>query len=365
MSVRSHPFVTGCLAWGREFGQRLIAVRVVESSIVLAAQAFLALFPLVIVITALIPSGASNGLARELRNRYGLSGLSDSATHQLLAERTAVQQSLSAFSFVLVLASATAFTRALQRVYQSAWGLEKLGLRGLWRWFAWLLGLIVYFSILGAIAHLISHGGVMKPLATVLGFVLWWWTPFLLLGGRVRARVLLPGALIITAALGVAVYVSAAVMPRTIRNNEASYGPIGVVFAVESWFVVLTGALVVGTALGATIGRSEGRLGTWVRGTSDTEGWRRTVKPIHRPRSKLAHARGETAIVASGDATEAETRRADTPESRAREPVRSTDRTVGDPPVPQPSGPVLGRHPDAETPDSDATEPGPSGPPTG
>src|SRR5215467_13154789 len=204
MSVRSHPFVIGGLTWAREFGQRLIAVRVVESSIVLAAQAFLALFPLVIVITALIPSGASNGLARELRNRYGLSGLSDSATHQLLAERTAVQQSLSAFSFVLVLASATAFTRALQRVYQNAWGLEKLGLRGLWRWFAWLLGLIVYFSILGAIAHLINHGGVMKPVATVLGFLLWWWTPFLLLGGRVRARVLLPGALIITAALGVA-----------------------------------------------------------------------------------------------------------------------------------------------------------------
>src|SRR5215467_11227978 len=233
MSVRSHPFVIGGLTWAREFGQRLIAVRVVESSIVLAAQAFLALFPLVIVITALIPSGASNGLARELRNRYGLSGLSDSATHQLLAERTAVQQSLSAFSFVLVLASATAFTRALQRVYQNAWGLEKLGLRALWRGFAWLVGLIAYLSLLGAIAHWIKHGGVVQPIAAVLGFALWWWTPFLLLGGRVRARALLPAAVFITAAQIVAVWLSTAIMPRTIRSNEAKYGPVGVVFAVE------------------------------------------------------------------------------------------------------------------------------------
>jgi len=287
--------VTKTVAWLREFGQRLVAVRVVESSIVLAAQAFLALFPLVIVITAVMPSGASEGLVDELKSKYGLSGLTDSAAHTLLAQRSAVQQSLSAFSFVLVLASATAFTRALQRVYQNAWDLEKLGLRGLWRGFAWIVGLVAYLSILGAIAHWIKHGGVAQPIAGALGFALWWWTPFLLLGGRVRARALLPGAVLITTAQIVAVWLSTAIMPRTIRSNEAKYGPVGVVFAVESWFVVITGTLVVCSALGAVIGRHEGRLGRWVRGTADPDGWRREVRVFRFHAPTVRNPRGETA----------------------------------------------------------------------
>lgn len=301
LSVRSHPAVTRTVAWLRDIGQRLIAVRVVESSIVLAAQAFLALFPLVIVLTAVMPSGASDGLVNELKSKYGLSGLTDSAAQTLLAQRSAVQQSLSAFSFLLVLGSATAFTRALQRVYQNAWGLEKLGLRGLWRGFAWLVGLIAYLSLLGAIAHWIKHGGVVQPIAAVLGFVLWWWTPFLLLGGRVRARALLPAAVLITAAQIVAVWLSTAIMPRTVRSNEAKYGPVGVVFAVESWFVVITGTLVVCSALGAVIGRHEGRLGTWVRGTADPDGWHREVKVVQFRAPTFRHPRGETAGAAAHD----------------------------------------------------------------
>ncbi|HVQ52810.1 MAG TPA: hypothetical protein VMS92_22470 [Mycobacterium sp.] len=32
---------------------------------------------------------------------------------------------------------------------------------------------------------------LIQPVAAVLGFTLWWWTPFFLLAGRVRARALL------------------------------------------------------------------------------------------------------------------------------------------------------------------------------
>jgi hypothetical protein len=171
-------------------------------------------------------------------------------------------------------------------MYQNAWGLPKLGLRGLWRGFAWIVGLVIYLSILGLVAHFIHHGGVLAPVSTVLGFVMWWWTPFLLLGGRVRARTLIPAALIITVAQLAAGMVSSAIVPRTMRNSESSYGPIGAVFAFESWLVIIMGLLVVGSVLGAIIGLSDSRVGRWVRGTADPDGWRREPKQVHLSRRK-------------------------------------------------------------------------------
>jgi membrane protein len=281
----------------RGIAERLIAVRIVETSIVLAAQAFLALFPLILVVAAVVPHEVSVSLLNELRSRYGVSGESASALQSLLIDRGAVQQSLSVLSFLLVIGSATAFTRALQRMYQNAWGLPKLGLRGLWRGFAWLLGLVAYLGVLGTIAHVIHHGGVLAPVSTILGFGLWWWTPFLLLGGRVRARALIPAAVILTSAQLVAGLLSSAIVPRTIRTNESNYGPIGAVFAFESWLVVIMGVLVVGTTLGATIGLSDSRIGRWIRGTSGPDGWRREPKQLHIGRHKHPTLAGGAATI--------------------------------------------------------------------
>ncbi len=295
MSLRSHPAVLRTMERTRGIAERLIAVRIVESSIVLAAQAFLALFPLILVVSAVVPRDVSTGLVNELRSRYGVSGSSAGALQTVLVDPGALQQSLSVLSFLLVIGSASAFTRALQRMYQNAWGLPKLGLRGLWRSFAWLIGLVLYLGILGTIAHFIHHGGVLAPVSTILGFGMWWWTPFLLLGGRVRARALIPAAVIITAAQLVAGLVSSAVVPRTIRSSESSYGPIGAVFAFESWLVVVMGLLVVGTALGALIGSSDSPIGHWIRGTSDPDGWRREPKHVRVARRKRPTLAGRAA----------------------------------------------------------------------
>lgn len=297
MSLRSHPAVLRTTERTRGIVERLIAVRIVETSIVLAAQAFLALFPLILVVAALVPRDVSVSLLNELRSRYGVSGESAGALQSILIDRGAVQQGLSVISFLLVIGSATAFTRALQRMYQNAWSLPKLGLRGLWRGFAWLFGLVVYLGILGTIAHVIRHGGVLAPVSTILGFGLWWWTPFLLLGGRVRARALIPAAVIMTSAQLVAGLLSSAIVPRTIRSNESNYGPIGAVFAFESWLVVIMGVVVVGTTLGATIGLSDSRVGRWIRGTPDPEGWRREPRQLQVGRHKRATPAGGAATI--------------------------------------------------------------------
>lgn len=270
--------LTKVVAWGRELSERLVDVRIFQNSLVLAAQAFLALFPLLILVYAIIPPGASTGLVNVLRSRFGVSGDSADAMSRLLLDREGLQQSLSVISALLVLGSATAFTRALQRVYEGAWGVPKLGLRGVWRWLAWLTVIGCYFSLIGFIAHLVRVREVSTGVSVILAFVLWWWTPFLLLGGRVCWRALIPGAVLTTIAQFLLYVGSSLVMPRLIKSNEADYGPIGVLFALESWLVVLAGVLVVSAAFGAILGQSQTRMAQWVRGNSDPDGWRRTPR---------------------------------------------------------------------------------------
>lgn len=275
--------------WARPLIERLIDARIVQSSLVLAAQAFLALFPLLILVYAIIPPGASSGLVEVMRSRVGVSGDSADAMSRLLLDRDGLQQSLSAGSALLVLGSATAFTRALQRVYEGVWELPKLGLRGAWRWVAWLTAIGIYFGLVGFIAHVAGARELSGSFSVVMAFVLWWWTPFLLLGGRVTWRALLPAAALTTVAQTLTFLVSYVVMPRVIRSNERDYGPIGVLFALESWLVVVAAVLVTAAALGAVMGQSQGRFGRWVRGSDDPDAWRRTPRWAIR-----AAARGAT-----------------------------------------------------------------------
>jgi membrane protein len=267
---------------------RMRATLVVESSLVLAAQAFLALFPVVIVFAALAPTGVSSELLDALRDRFGLGGTSATAVRQLIVDRDDVRGSLSFVGVLLVLGSATSFTRALQKVYERAWDLPKLGLRGAWRGAAWVAGLIVYLGLLTLavrISHSLHIGGSLGAVAAVF---LWWWTPYLLLGGRVRGRALVPGAILTAIAQLALSLVGATVLPRTVRSSESQFGPIGVVFAVESWLIVVCGAVVVSTAVTAALVRVDGPVGRAFRGTPDPDGWRRTRPPPPAPAPPVA-----------------------------------------------------------------------------
>jgi membrane protein len=245
----------------------------VEAALVLAAQAFLALVPMVIVVYALAPVAVGNALAETLRDRLGLTGGSEAAMTHLLAARSDLRRGLSVASVVFVLASATSFTRALQRVYERAWGLPTLGVRGSWRWLVWIGGLVAYLGVIGLAVRLASDLPATGSLLGLGGFVLWWWTPWLLLGARVRWRALLPTAALSTIAMAVLGGVSGVVMPRMVHGNEQEFGPIGVVFALESWLVVICGALVGAAAIGALLG------GTGVASAAADDGAEQPVVP--------------------------------------------------------------------------------------
>jgi len=246
--------------------------------VVLAAQTLMALLPLLIVVIALLPTWAGASLAQNLRERLGIVGETNQEVGHLIADRPTLQ-SLSIVSLIVVIASATSFTRALQRVYELSWGLPRLGLRGSLRGLAWLVAVSSYFGVLGLALHY-AKGGVpaaaLKVALTAVGAVgLWWWTPYVLLMGRVRLRSLLPCGVLTGVALIVLGRVAAVVVPRTIRNNERRFGTIGVVFAVQSWLVVLSCTIVAAAVIGAVAAQTSGPIGALARGSTDPDGWRR------------------------------------------------------------------------------------------
>jgi membrane protein len=259
--------------------ERLVAVGFISTGVVLAAQTFLALVPMLIAASALLPPTAAGSLQNTMRQRFGISGATDTAVNQLVSSRSDLRGSLTVLGAIVVLASATSFTRALQRTYELSWDLPRLGLRGSVLGLVWLLGLVVYLALLGTAVRLAGSGppgtALRAGLVIAGSILLWWWTPYLLLHGRVRARALLPGGLLTAAALLVLGAVGSAVVPRTIRSNERQFGTIGVVFAIESWLVVICCTIVACTVVAAVAAQTDGAIGRLVRGRAAVDGWRR------------------------------------------------------------------------------------------
>lgn len=266
--------------------ERLAQVGLIQSGIVLAAQTFLALFPLLMALIAVLPATSAHHLADTVRARLGLGGETQQMLEHLVAGRSQVSGASTAVGAIVVLASATSFTRALQRVYENSWQLPRMGIRGTVRGIGWLLGLVVYLGLLGLALRLAGTGTAASVLRSVIGVLaavaLWWWTPFVLVSGRVRARALLPTGLLTAAAILILGRVSTVVVPRSVKNNERLYGTIGTVFAIESWLVVVAVTLVACAVVGAVAAQATGPIGALARGSTDADAWHRQARRVLR-----------------------------------------------------------------------------------
>ena len=100
---------------------------------------------------------------------------------------------MSVLSFAILAISALSFTRAMQRLYVRAWRLPKLGVRGNVWGLAWLAAFVVWTSLQPVLIELFD-GVVAFVVAEALATGLWLMTPWVLVGGRLPWRRLLPQA---------------------------------------------------------------------------------------------------------------------------------------------------------------------------
>jgi membrane protein len=238
------------MSFARDWLTRFVSVQGIDRAMALGAQAFTALFPLLIVSKALLPS--DRDFADALIDRFGLAGTSAETVRLAFASSSHVASGLTALGIVLLLYSALAFSRGLQRLYEGSFRLPTLGVRNT-RWALLWLGVVCLVAavrpvLLGPLA---GPAEIVPSLA--LSSALWLATPYLLLGRRVHWRRLAPVAVLSTIGMTAAGIWSVIWMPQSIATSSREFGVIGVGFALLTWLVALAGVLVAAATGGATI----------------------------------------------------------------------------------------------------------------
>ncbi|MGW3199371.1 ribonuclease BN [Streptomyces sp. NPDC001118] len=211
-----------------------------------ATLALVTLAPLLIVVAAADPL-VRGGFASWLTDGMGLSGRSARVVTDVISPPRKVIGTTSVWGAVLLAAFGVAFGGSVQNAYERIWGLAAGPWHRVWRQATWLVVLTGYLYQEVATKEAL-HGGQRIALSTVSGIAFFWWGQRFLLGGQVRWRALLPGALATVVGLVGLRAFSYLVFTPLIVTNALSYGAVGTVLVVESWligvgFVLYGGAL--------------------------------------------------------------------------------------------------------------------------
>ncbi|WP_306335165.1 YhjD/YihY/BrkB family envelope integrity protein [Streptomyces sp. KL118A] len=244
-AVRARPLPTRVV-------RQLAAVNILDLATRLAAQAFLAALPMLIAVASFCPPGWRHELRRSLRSLFGSGADRAAMLDQVYAGGQQAMHSWGAVSVLVALLSATAFSRALQRLCERCWHLPPSGVRILlWRWALWLCVWLTALFFQGLLHDGFGAGPVLGiPLQAVGAVLMWWWTQHLLLAGRVPWRPLLPGALLAGAGAVGFSQVAALWLPVALQRSVERYGPLGSVFTLLSWLILFFTIVALGIALG-------------------------------------------------------------------------------------------------------------------
>lgn len=236
------------LAPARRVLEHVLTLEPLDRGLVVGAQAFSALIPLLIVLASVTAvNGRSFG--DTLVRRFDLHDDAADTVRQTFTA-PAASNTLTVVGVVLVVFSSLAFSRALQRVFERSWAIPRRGVRASGWGLLWIGIFALYFTVLSLLRGSL-HGETRLAVVLSGDFVVWLLTPYLLLARRIPWRRLALQASITAVGMtalsaGAAIYV-----PRAMSQSAQQFGTIGVAFTLLS---LLWGAglvIVVGAGLGA------------------------------------------------------------------------------------------------------------------
>lgn len=252
-----HPRLAGVVAFVRRCLQRFVELEFVDRSVALASLTFTALIPLGVVVGSAVPGVDRDSFADSIIERFDLDDRTAQIVQAAFSPPPNVQASLSVLGVLLLIVSALSFTRGLQRAYETAWRLPRLGMRATPAGLVWLAGIVAFVSIFGGLRSTVVD--LKRPIASVIvalafALVVWSFTPWVLLSRRVPFRALVPTGVLTAICMTLLSIAGIIYMPKSISDSAASYGTIGVAIALVSWLVSAGFVLVGCAAVGAVIG---------------------------------------------------------------------------------------------------------------
>jgi membrane protein len=235
-----------------------------DRALALATQAFVALVPMLIVVSAALPDDGRAAAGGYVVDRLELSGSAAADFQTLVRRPPGATEPVTLAGSVLLVMSVFGFTRTLQRTCQAAWGLPSQGVRG------FLLGLLGTAGLVGEVVLTVLVGLlladarnallIVSVVRLVMAVLLWWPVQRLLLGGRVSWHQLLPGAVVLGVGQVAVTAVSGVYLQWAIEDQAGRYGLIGVAFVLVSWLIVLGLLVVLGAVLSAEMAHDPPRL---------------------------------------------------------------------------------------------------------
>jgi len=232
-----------------------------DRAMTLAAQAFTSIFPVVIVTFSLLPQDDSGRLGSRVAQALALPETTRSALAGSLPDDPEQATTFGVLSLLIVLVSATSFSRALTRMYAKAWSVRGPGWRSPWRWIAAILA-ITSCTVALQIAQRSTSGlgwtaGALLLTCSV-NTVLWTWVPSVLLAAEVPWRFLAPGGALMGAATVALFFASKVYMPSAMSYADDHFGELGVAFTCIGWLFAVAFVLIVATVVGVVVAREPG-----------------------------------------------------------------------------------------------------------
>jgi uncharacterized BrkB/YihY/UPF0761 family membrane protein len=237
-----------------------LALQGIDRAMAIAAQAFTALIPLLILVSALAPESQSDLVSEAVIRRFRLAGDAARAVQQLFAHPAG--GSTGVFSVALLLFSGISLARRIQRMYLQAWGLPpRTGVTGSLNAAFGLGALLAEIGLLylaRTFVQALPFDWLLgAPLSVLASLVLWTSVPWLLLDRRIPWRRLLPaGALAAVCVSGYSV-ATTIYMPRLMETYSLRYGLFGVTLSLVGWLLCIAVIVVAATVVAAEFDRAQ------------------------------------------------------------------------------------------------------------
>lgn len=220
--------------------ERFFALDIFDRSFALAAQAFVALLPLEIVLVGLITDDGPDAITHALGDRFGLDMVSRGAIRQLFAPSGTVV-AFSWLALVISLFSAFSLSRRFSRTYAAIFDVPRLTHAQSWRGLLWVAvqaALLIVASMIRSVRR--DQGLLIALVALAVLLVLWFvadvaglWLLVPSAGSRLR---LVSAAVSAVGRIGIATW-AALYLPRSLSEQAAQFGPIGVTFAIFTYIL--------------------------------------------------------------------------------------------------------------------------------